>query len=41
MNTPEIFLGSVVTLLFVAGIILLVVAVRQHQRANKEWDRHR
>jgi hypothetical protein len=38
MSTPEILLGSVVTLLFVAGIILLVGAVRQHQRASKEWD---
>jgi hypothetical protein len=41
MSTSEILLGFVVTLLFVAGIILLMVAVRQHRRARKAWDWHR
>jgi hypothetical protein len=41
MSTPDILLGSFVRLLFIAGISLLVAAVRQHQSAGNEWDRHR
>jgi hypothetical protein len=34
-------LGAVVTLMFIAGIVLLLAAIGQHQRVGKEWDRHR
>lgn len=37
MNTTEIYVAVAVTLLFVAGIVLLVTTVRQRIRVRKEW----
>ena len=37
MNTTEVYLFVAVTLLFVAGIGLLVATVRQRTRTRKAW----
>jgi hypothetical protein len=37
VDTTETYLAVAVTLLFVAGLALLVTAVRQQIRARKEW----
>jgi len=37
MNTTEIYLAVSVTLLCVAGIVLLVSTVRQRIRVRKQW----
>jgi len=38
VDAKEAYLAVAVTLLFVAGIGLLVSAVRQQIRASKEWN---
>jgi hypothetical protein len=40
MSNLEIYLGAAVGVLFVAGICLLAVALRQRRRASKQWDWH-
>jgi hypothetical protein len=37
VNTTETYLAVSVTLLFIAGITLLVSTVRQRNRVRKEW----
>ena len=38
VDTTEKYLAVVVTLLFVAGIRLLVATVRQQNRTRKQWS---
>ena len=40
MDTKEAYLAVAVTLLFMAGIGLLVATVRQRTRTRKEWGWH-
>lgn len=40
MSTLEICLAAAVGMLFVAGICLLAVALRQRRKASKQWDWH-
>jgi hypothetical protein len=37
VDTTEKYLAAVVTLHFVAGILLLVATVRQQNRTRKQW----
>lgn len=38
MSNLEMYLGAAVGVLFVAGICLLAVALRQRREASKQWD---
>jgi hypothetical protein len=38
MNTLETYIAVAVTLLFVSGAGLLVVALRESKRIRKRWD---
>jgi hypothetical protein len=40
MSTLEVCLAVAVGVLFVAGICLLAVALRQRRKASKQWDWH-
>jgi hypothetical protein len=37
LNTTDIFLAVAVSLLFVAGIVLLVATLRERIRVRKQW----
>ena len=39
MNTQEMYVAIVVTLLFVGGITLMVTTVRDRIRVRKQWGR--
>ena len=38
MDTIDKYLAVAVALLFVAGICLVIAAVRQQNRTRKQWD---
>jgi hypothetical protein len=38
LNTTEQYLAALVTVLFVAGVGLLIAAFRQRNRARKQWS---